>query len=253
MKKSIGFIGGGRITKIFLHAFSNKKIELSSVIINELDQTVYKSLKEKFPFIKDADLIETAKQDIVFIALHPPAISETLLKIKDIVRKDSIIISLAPKITIEKLSNMLDNKNIVRMIPNATSIINQGINPICFGKNCDFKSELCDFLSELGYTFETDESKLEAYAIISAMLPTYFWFQWSEMKEIGKQMGLSDSESSTAVQKTLRASLNTLFNSTLTEEEVFDLIPVKPIGEHESEIREIYRNKLLGLFDKIKP
>ena len=100
---------------------------------------------------------------------------------------------------------------------------------------------------------ETEESKLEAYAIISAMLPTYFWFQWSEMMKIGEEIGLSVRESKIAVQKTLRASLNTLFNSTLSEEEVFDLIPVKPIGDHEDEIVEIYRTKLIGLFNKIKP
>lgn len=31
-------------------------------------------------------------------------------------------------------------------------------------------------LNLLAYTFETAEEKLEAYAHISAMLPTYFWF-----------------------------------------------------------------------------
>ena len=253
MKKSIGFIGGGRITKIFLHAFANKKIELSSVFINDTDQNVFKNLKEKFPYIIESDLIETAKQDIVFIALHPPVIQDTLSKISDLVNKDSIIISLAPKISIEKISNALNNSNVVRMIPNATSVINEGINPVCFSKDCHSKSDLCELLSILGYTFETEESKLEAYAIISAMLPTYFWFQWKEMIEIGKQMGLTDTESNIAVQKTLRASLNTMFNSTLTQDQVFDLIPVKPIGEHEKEIKEIYRTKLIGLFEKIRP
>jgi hypothetical protein len=32
-----------------------------------------------------------------------------------------------------------------------------------------------------------------------------------------------------------------------------DLIPVKPIGEHEVQISEIYRSKLIALFEKIKP
>jgi pyrroline-5-carboxylate reductase len=31
-----------------------------------------------------------------------------------------------------------------------------------------------------------------------------------------------------------------------------DLIPVKHIGEHEAEIKEIYQTKLMGLFGKIK-
>jgi len=253
MDKSIGFIGGGRITNIFLQAYINKGIELDSVFVHDTNPAVLKKLKEFYPFINQSELIETAKQEVVFIALHPPVIKDVLSEIKDVVTKDTIIISLAPKITIEKLSSALNNKNIVRMIPNATSVINEGINPVCFSETCIYKKELLDFLSELGYTFETEESKLEAYAIISAMLPTYFWFQWKEIIDIGTQIGLSGSESNLAVQKTLKASMNTLFKSTLSEKEIFDLIPVKPIGDHESEITEIYRKKLLGLFDKIKP
>jgi pyrroline-5-carboxylate reductase len=32
-----------------------------------------------------------------------------------------------------------------------------------------------------------------------------------------------------------------------------DLIPVKPIGDHEKEISGILETNLLGLFEKIKP
>jgi pyrroline-5-carboxylate reductase len=43
------------------------------------------------------------------------------------------------------------------------------------------------------------------------------------------------------------------YNSGLAPAEVMDLIPVKPIGEHETEITKIYQTKLMGLFEKIKP
>jgi pyrroline-5-carboxylate reductase len=44
-----------------------------------------------------------------------------------------------------------------------------------------------------------------------------------------------------------------MYKSGLTAGEVIDLIPVKPIGEHELQITEIYETKLIGLFEKIKP
>jgi len=43
------------------------------------------------------------------------------------------------------------------------------------------------------------------------------------------------------------------YNSGLAPDEVIDLIPVKPIGEHESEIEQILETKLLGLYKKINP
>ena len=88
---------------------------------------------------------------------------------------------------------------------------------------------------------------------MSAMLPTYFWFQWKELVEIGQKIGLSEKESNDSINDTLVASLKLMFKSGLTPQEVMDLIPVKPIGEHELQITEIYKTKLIGLFEKIKP
>jgi hypothetical protein len=44
-----------------------------------------------------------------------------------------------------------------------------------------------------------------------------------------------------------------VFKSGLNPAEVYDLNPVKPIGENEGQIREILQTKLTGLFNKIKP
>jgi pyrroline-5-carboxylate reductase len=85
------------------------------------------------------------------------------------------------------------------------------------------------------------------------MLPTYFWFQWKELGEIGQKIGLSEKESNDSINDTLISSLKLMFKSGLSPQEVMDLIPVKPIGEHETQISEIYRSKLLALFEKIKP
>ena len=43
------------------------------------------------------------------------------------------------------------------------------------------------------------------------------------------------------------------FGYTLQIDERINLIPVKPIGENESEIKNILSSKLLALFAKIKP
>ena len=254
--KSLGFIGGGRITKIFLQAFANRKTEFKSIVVFDTNADVLNALKKQFSQIKIAETTqEAASQPTVFIALHPPMIMETLGNIADTVSKDSLVVSLAPKITIEKIASKLKTGRIVRMIPNATSYINEGYNPVTFASGFaeDEKSSIMELFKMFGHTFEVAEPKLEAYALLSAMLPTYFWFQWNELNKLGIQMGLSEDESKTSVQQTLWAAINLLFESGLSPEKVMDLIPVKPIGEHQSQITEIYQTKLIGLFEKIKP
>ncbi|MCF6357783.1 MAG: NAD(P)-binding domain-containing protein [Draconibacterium sp.] len=254
--KSVGFIGGGRITKIFLQAFANELISFQSVVVCEISSEVLNVLKKRFPKIQLTDSCElAAAQDIVFIALHPPVFMDTLEQIKDTVTRKTEVVSLAPKISIEKIASKLETKNIVRMIPNATSYINKGYNPVSFSTEYapSEKQLLFEMLQTLGKTFEVKESKLEAYAMVSAMLPTYFWFQWEEMQNLAVQMGLNETESKEAVQQTLLAAIDLFYNSGLSHSEVIDLIPIKPIGEHEAQISEIYQTKLMGLFQKIKP
>jgi pyrroline-5-carboxylate reductase len=254
--KSLGFIGGGRITRIFLQAFANKKAIFESISVFDTNPEIVQALKLKFPFIQVSDSAqETARKDIVFLALHPPVIIETLGKISADVADHTIFISLAPKITIAKIASILPIHQIVRLIPNATSVINHGYNPVSFASGMSEiqKSYILEMLNLLGHTFETAEEKLEGYALISAMLPTYFWFQWNELEALGTQMGLTETESRESVFETMSAALNTMYHSGMKPAEVMDLIPVKPIGENEAQIKTIYEEKLIGLFGKIKP
>jgi pyrroline-5-carboxylate reductase len=252
---SLGFIGGGRITKIFLQAFANEKVEFQSVVVFDTSTDTLDALKVQFPFITTGSLEQTASQQTIFIALHPPMIMESLDKISGIVAGDALVISLAPKITIEKFASKLKTKSIARMIPNATSYINEGFNPIAYSSEMGKadKKQVKELLKTLGKTFETEEAKLESYAIISAMLPTYFWFQFQEIEKIAQQIGLSPEEAGKTVRSTLKKAIKLYYNSGLNPSEVMDLIPVKPIGDHQSQIIEIYQTKLLGLFEKIKP
>ncbi len=256
MKTTIGFIGGGRITKIFLQAFKNADFELESVKVFDPNADTLEKLTAAFPQIKKSETAAAAaSQQIVFLAVHPPVMMETLQNIKDAVTESTIVVSLAPKITIEKMAAVLPTKKLARMIPNATSFINEGFNPVtcAAGFEGKEKKQLLKLLKVLGKTFETDEAKLEGYAIVSAMLPTYFWFQWQELEKIALETGLSEKDAKKAVKQTLKKALKLYYKSDLTPAEVMDLIPVKPIGENEAEIKNILNTKLLGLFAKIKP
>ena len=178
MKKySIGFIGGGRITRIFLEGFNKRKVKFDSVKVFEPNKDVAKTLSEKFHQIQLCSSEgEVASQEIVFLAVHPPMMAESMQNLKDLLDVASIVVSLAPKFAIEKIAASLSVNKIVRMIPNATSIINEGFNPVVFSQGVEEKEkeQLLKLFKQLGKTFETDESKLEGYAILSTILPTYF-------------------------------------------------------------------------------
>ena len=141
------------------------------------------------------------------------------------------------------------------MIPNATSFINDGFNPVSFHPEMDKneKKKILKLLKNLGKTFETEEAKLEGYAIVSAMLPTYFWFQWKKLEELAESTGFTGEEAAGIMKASLNKAVRLMYDSGLSYDEVVDLTPVKPIGNKEDEIRDIYEDILPALYDKIKP
>jgi len=74
-------------------------------------------------------------------------------------------------------------------------------SPVAYAADFDLvkKQQVLYLLKTLGTTFEVSEEKLESYAIVSAMLPVYFWFQWKELEETGSKLGLSDEESKKSI------------------------------------------------------
>jgi pyrroline-5-carboxylate reductase len=256
--KSLGFIGGGRITKIILQAFENDGIVFEKVVVTDTSKEVLNSLKDKFPkiIVTTDNMQEVVQNEIVFVALHPPALIDTLIKIKDFLSMESVLVSLAPKLTIEKISVALGGlPNIARMNPSASAIVNKGVNPITFSKDMqvEVKNKLLELVRSLGSTPVVEESKIEAYAVITAMGHTYYFFQIQKLKELAVSFGMNDKEAQTVITEMLAGTTETLFHSGLSYPEVADLIPVKPLGAVEEIIKSYYDEYLNAIFNKIKP
>ncbi len=66
---------------------------------------------------------------------------------------------------------------------------NRGYNPVCFSDELDEK-QLLSLLEYLGKTIVVKEEALEAHAVVSATLTTFFWFLWDEVSKIGIEFGL---------------------------------------------------------------
>lgn len=254
--KSIGFVGGGRVARIILGGFRKAGRMPETIVVSDTDATILRRLQAEFPGIRSVinNNREAALQDLVFLGLHPPAIAASLADLRGCLRPDAILISLAPKLSIAKLSEVLGGfSRIVRLIPNAASIICEGYNPIVFSEALGpgEKDQLRDYLGMLGKCPEVKEQKLESYAIVTAMGPTYLWFQWQELYNLAESFGMTAAEAGTGIAEMVTGAARTLFGSGMTHEEVMDLIPVKPLGEEEKIIRAMYNSRLRPLYEKL--
>ncbi|NIM00378.1 MAG: hypothetical protein GTN89_05600 [Acidobacteria bacterium] len=83
------------------------------------------------------------------------------------------------------------------------------------------------------------------------MGPTYFWYQFAELEALGRGFGLDERATRHALAQMLHGGVTAFFDSRMPNDEVIDLIPVKPLEALEGEVREAYRTRLPGLYDKL--
>jgi pyrroline-5-carboxylate reductase len=228
------------------------------VVVSDTNAATLDALKAHFPSIETCvgDNCGAAGQSIVLIGLHPAAFGDALPALAGALRSDAIVVSLAPKLTIARLSSLLGGfERIARAIPNAPSIVGSGFNPVAFGPalGAGERAAVVALFAPLGNAPIVDEGTLEAYSVTAAMGPPYLWFQLYELCELGRSFGLSDEATAAAVEQMTRGALDTMAESGLTPAEVMDLVPVRPLGAAEPTFMEVYRTSLGAVMERIRP
>lgn len=255
-EKTIGFIGGGRIARILLSGWARAGAMPRHIRVADPNPESIQALKSISDHVESTAASTVGEQDIVVLAVHPPVMKQAVAELPPGLHKKAIVISLAPKFSIAGLSKLLNGfDRVARVIPNAASLVGRGYNPVAYSSGLSLEDigVVDHLLSTLGERPEVPEAHLEAYAIVCAMGPTYFWPQIYEIACIAETFGLSRHAALDAVDSMLWGAMATVKDSALTPEQVQDLIPVKPVAEDVATLNAAYRAKLTALMEKLKP
>jgi len=254
MFESVSFIGAGRIARVMLGGWKKADALPSVVFAYDADPAAVATLQHEYPGLKAATLEEAAGADLVFGALHPPAMPEMLASIAGKLKARAVFCSLAPKLKLASLKEKLGGfSGLARMNPNSPSIIGEGFNPVVFADELPIsaRNDFLALLEPLGKSPQVEERLLESYAVISAMGPTYFGFQFAEVENLARSFGLDGEAARDALRQMLHGTVDMLFASTLERETVLDLVPVRPLGGHEAEIAGMLQESLGAIYKKL--
>lgn len=254
MFASVSFIGSGRVARIILGGWKRAGALPDKLLAFDAHRDAVATLQADFPSLQMGSLEEAAAADLVFVAVPPPAVAELLASIAGKLKRDTVLCSLAPKVKLSTLKEELGGfPRLARMNPNAPSIIGQGYNPITFAEDLpeSVRSELLKLFQPLGQVPVVAERLLESYAVISAMGPTYFGFQFAEVERLAESFGLSEGAAHRAMQAMIDGTARMLFASDLPQTLALDLVPVRPMAAHENEIKRMLQQDLGGIYGKL--
>lgn len=254
---TIGFVGGGRVARIILGGWQRAGCAPAEVVVSEPSGEALKKLRQQFPALRstpDAPWL-LAQMECVVVAVHPPAVADAVKPLAGHLRPDAVVVSLAPKVTLFRLSTLLGGfARVARVLPNAPSLVGEGYNPVTFGPGLDEagRETVLSLLRPLGVSPVVPEDHLEAYAVLTAMGPTYLWFQLQQLRELGQSFGLAPSDVDAGLATMVTGAARMLLDSGLTPAEVLDLVPVRPLQDDEEAIRTAYKTRLGGMYQRLK-
>lgn len=250
---TVGFVGAGRVARILLGGWTRAGVLPDDVRVTDPDATAVERLVASVPSARPGNLADVAACDVVLVGVHPPVMAATLAQLGDVLASHAVVVSLAPVARLTTLAAALPDRQLARVIPNAPSIVGAGFNPVAFasGATPETRRLVNALLAPLGEAPEVADEGLEAYAVLTAMGPTYLWKQLYALLDVAHGFGLEPDAAAHAITAMVEGALRTMAESGLSGDEVQDLVPVKPLADPVATMSAAYGDVLPGLHAKL--
>jgi len=240
---TIAVLGCGKIGESLLSGLlsSGWRTPDQVVVTGRRDERVT-DLAERFGVrttLSNAEAVQGA--ELVVIAVKPQDLDALLGEIGGIVDEAQTVLSVAAAIPTAAIERRLAAPvPVVRAMPNAPSIVHEGIAGICAGTHAaDAHLALAeDALSHLGAVVRVPERYMDAVTAVSGSGPAYFALLAEAMIEAGILLGLGREDSTQLVVQTMLGTAKLLRDEHMHPVELREAV-TSPGGTTIQAIREL--------------
>jgi len=206
----IGFVGGGNMAEALIKGISTARLyEPENILVSDIRQERLDLLAKEYhvqPVGKNADL--AAKVDILVLSVKPQNMTEALESIKDAIKQETLVISIAAGIRTAKIAAALGDMAIVRVMPNTPALIGEGASALFANDKAKPMLEKAKSLfSAVGKAVVVDDEDLiDAVTAVSGSGPAYFFLLMEEMIKAACQLGLPEDVAKDLVLQTAKGA-----------------------------------------------
>ncbi|MGL4655172.1 MAG: pyrroline-5-carboxylate reductase [Sarcina sp.] len=210
MSKKIGFIGCGNMGSAMLEGILKAGVYTKeSIFCSAKSEVSKKNLSEKFG-INVTDNIGVAKNsDILILAVKPHFFSEVIREIKDCVKNETIIVSVAAGVGIDDIEEMFgrlsEGLKIVRTMPNTPALVGEAMTAVCPNKNITVEElEIVqNIFNSFGKSEVLEEKYFHAFIALCGSSPAYAYMFIEAMGTAGIKAGIPANKSYTLAAQSL--------------------------------------------------
>ena len=199
MDRQIGFIGCGQMGQAILSGMLRAEaVSPAQVKVSTGSRETLEQVKLSYKVDGSLDNREIAAfADILFLAVSPSLYNKVIDEIKDSIRTDALIITIAAGYSIERMEKAFGKKvKIVRTMPNTPSLAGEGMTAFAVNDRVspEETEEVRMLLGTFGKSELLKEELMDAVPAISGSSPAYVYMLIEALADGGVRDGIGRNQ-----------------------------------------------------------
>lgn len=225
-----GFIGLGNMARAMIGGMLKKGlVEPQEVIGSSKTNATMEKVKEEFNITTVLDNgYVAAEADILFLAVKPVFLSEIIAEIRDCVRPDTLIVSIAAGRTLSYLKEAFGRPGlkIVRCMPNTPALVLEGCTGVCAGDEVSEEElgRVIRLLEAFGRADVIPERLMDAVVGISGSSPAYVFMFIEAMADAAVAAGMPRKQAYEFAAQSVLGSAKLVLETGLHPGELKDMV-----------------------------
>ena len=219
--KDVLLFGYGKMGSSIAKGWMLKELDFNFIIIEKEPSLRSIANKDGFKAYENIDCLGKIKNlkniDIVFLAVKPQQMEETIRNFSKLNLHESVFISIAAGLSFSWFRNKINKEiKMVRAMPNLPASIGFGVTGYCINKNLSEEEDkdVYALLSAFSKTiYLKNESLIDNVTAISGSGPGYIFYFVEALTQIGIDQGLKIKDAEILAKETLIGSAKLIENS----------------------------------------
>jgi pyrroline-5-carboxylate reductase len=226
---TVAFIGTGTMAEAMIQGILSKELITPDKITGSDPRSERgEELNARYGIQTTTDnTVAAATGNIIVFSVKPQVLPRVLVGLAGHVRPDALILSIVAGAKIATISNKLNHRNIVRVMPNTPAQIGQGMSVwTATPETSEVQREQAQAILEaLGEEiFVADEDYLDMATALSGTGPAYVFLFMEALIDAGVHMGFSRRIAQKLVLKTVEGSVVFARESNLHPAQLRDMV-----------------------------
>lgn len=193
--KKIGFIGLGNMAKAMIGGMLQKGVTAPENLIGSArTAATCRQAAEQYGITAYSSNTEAAGQaDILFLAVKPQLFPEVIGEIRDAVRPQTVIVSIAAGKTLQEIAELFGGeRKILRCMPNTPALVLEGCTAVCANDSVspEETEEVLTLLRSFGVAEQVPEHLMDAVVGVSGSSPAYVFMFLEAMADAAVAAGM---------------------------------------------------------------